>query len=67
MLFSTKTLNAAFLCGLFVLSAGAQDKVTNAFDDLNREGAVMEKVTPMREAATPAQLKALRHTIPQQG
>lgn len=67
MLFSTRTLNAVFLCGLFVLSAGAQDKVTNAFDDLNREGAVMEKVTPMREAATPAQLKALKHTIPQQG
>ena len=59
MPFSTKTLSAAFLCGLFALSAGAQDKVTNAFDDLSREGAVMEKVTPMREAATAAQLKAM--------
>lgn len=59
MQFSTKTLTAAFLCGLSALSAGAQDKVTNAFDDLKREGAVMEIVTPMREAATAAQLKAM--------
>lgn len=67
MPFSTKTLSAAFLCGLFALSAGAQDKVTNAFDDLNREGAVMEKVTPMRHAASAAQMEALKNTIPQQG
>lgn len=60
-------LTAALMCGFLSKSAAAQDKVTNAFDDLNREGAVMEIVTPMREAATAAQMKALMGTIPQQG
>lgn len=67
MRFSYTPLAVLLLCGPCTLPSAAQEKVTNAFDDLNRQGAVMETVTPMREAATPTQLKALRHTIPQQG
>lgn len=66
MHFFTRTFAALLLSGS-TLGAAAQDKVTNAFDDLSREGRVMEKVSPMREAASAAQMKALRNTIPQQG
>lgn len=67
MSFPIKTLSAALLCALFVPTAGAQDKVTNAFDDLSRQGSVVERVTPMRHAASAAQLKALTNATPPQG
>lgn len=67
MLFSPKTLSAVCLCGLFAVSAGAQDKVTNAFDDLNRTGVVQEQDSPMRRAATREQMETLTRTMPLQG
>ena len=56
---------ALLLCGSTLLPATAQDKVTNAFEDLKRSGTVQEQDSPMRQRATPEQVAALRATLPE--
>ena len=58
---------ALLLCGSTLLPAAAQDKVTNAFEDLKRSGTVQEQDSPMRQRATPEQVAALRATLPEAG
>ena len=58
---------ALLLCGSTLLPATAQDKVTNAFEDLKRSGTVQEQDSPMRQRATPEQVAALRATLPEAG
>ena len=58
---------ALLLCGSTLLPATAQDKVTNAFEDLKRSGTVQEQNSPMRQRATPEQVAALRATLPEAG
>ncbi|WP_298061860.1 glycoside hydrolase domain-containing protein [uncultured Rikenella sp.] len=61
------SLAALWLCGGALPPAAAQDNITNAFDDLKRRGAVQGEHSPMREAATAAQLETLMNSLPRQG
>lgn len=54
-------------CSLLGISAVAQEKVTNAFEDLQRTGIVKEELSEMRHAATPGQLKKMLSEKPVSG
>ena len=54
MKFLAIPMAAALLCGGVLSPVAAQEKTTNAFDDLKRSGSVKERDSPMRRAASPA-------------
>lgn len=60
-------LAVLLLCGGALPPAAAQEKVTNAFDDLRRSGTVQERDSPMRKRATAEQMKALLASMPASG
>ena len=67
MKFLAISMAVALLCGGVLSPVAAQEKTTNAFDDLKRSGSVQERDSPMRRAASPAQMETLMNTVPEQG
>lgn len=55
------------ICLSCIFAIQAQDDITNAFDDLKRQGTVTEEDSEMRKAASPAALEKLVNEKPEAG
>ena len=64
-----KQIKYLMVCSLLALPCmmQAQDDVTNAFDDLKRQGTVNEQDSEMRRVASPDAVKRLIQENPQAG
>lgn len=63
----TKSWAVVLLASFLSVPIYAQEKVTNAFDDLKRSGMINEKYSVMREKASSEQMKQLLSQVPASG